>query len=103
MLQHLYDQLSHQVRILGRTTGEKWVIKKRRTYTAYAAMILPVGRGRIAQDQLQRIRRRPHVQVGVEEAGTVLIVILQGMTSHVLAGDNALAVRPLTGEGQTAQ
>jgi len=54
----------------------------------------------IAQDVLQRVRRRSHIEVSAEEAGAVMVVVLQAVPGYSLVLDNRPAVLDITGERQ---
>ena len=54
--------------------------------------------GRVAQDPLERVRRRAHHEVRAHEAGAVLVVVLDAVPGDVLAGDDRLAFLPAARE-----
>src|SRR5207248_9410731 len=55
---------------------------------------------RIAQDVLQRVGGRPHIEVNADESRAVFIVILLAVAGHVLTPDNALTVLPVARKGE---
>lgn len=54
----------------------------------------------IGQNVFKAIWWRPHVEVGVEESCTVVIIILYAVTCHVFAFDDGNTLVEITGKNQ---
>ena len=59
-----------------------------------------VRAGGVAEDVLQRVRRRAHVEVDADEPGAVLVVVFLAVPGDALAPDDALAILEVTRERQ---
>src|SRR5689334_14718404 len=92
VLQHLDHLLAGAERVGGGPAGDERVVDDDRDLLAEVAVVPAVRSGGVAQDVLQRVRRRAHVEIGVEEAGAVLVVVFLAVTGHVLSPDDALPV-----------
>ena len=63
-------------------------------------MILPGRSNRVAQDQFQGVGRWANIDIRVEKAGAIFIIVFQGMAGDMLAPNNALAVNPIARKRQ---
>ena len=65
---------------------------------ANVAQERPVRGCCVTEDVLQRIGWRTHVEVGPQEPGAVLVVVLEGVASHPLALEDALPILRVASE-----
>ena len=98
VLEHLDDLLPGEVQVRRRAAGDEGVVDDDGRLLAEVADVPAAGRGRVAQDVLERVRRRAHVEVRAHEARAVLVVVLDAVAGDVLAGDDALAVLQVASE-----
>src|SRR2546423_10989174 len=99
-LQHLDHLLPGAERVRGGPSGHERLVDDDGDLPAEVAVVPAVRTGRVAQDVLQRVRRRAHVEVDAEEPGAVLVVVFLAVPGNVLSPDDALAVAPVPREGQ---
>src|SRR4051794_31428142 len=100
VLEHLDHLLAREVRVRRRASRHERVIDDHRPLVAVVAVVGAAWLGRVAEDELERIRRRAHHEARAHEARAVLVVVLEAVARHVLAGDDAPAVLPVPGEDQ---
>src|SRR3954469_12151098 len=100
VLEHLDHLLSGEVGVRRRAARDERVVDDDGGLVAVVAVVGAAGRGGVAEDPLQRVRRRAHDEVRAHEAGAVLVVVLDAVARDVLAGEDAVALLPVAGEGE---
>src|SRR4051812_689197 len=103
--EHFDDLLPGQIAVRGRSPGDEGIVDNDAGFLAEVADVLTLRPRGIAQDEFQRVGRRPHVEgqgivPAAHEAGTVLVVVLDAVSGDPLAPDDALAVLDIAGEGE---
>src|SRR4051794_32923275 len=97
VLEHLDHLLARQVRVRRRASRHERVVDDHRPLVAVVAVVGAAWLGGVAEDELQRIRRRAHHEARAHEARAVLVVVLEAVAGHVLARDDAAAGPPGAG------
>src|SRR5690349_19351707 len=100
LLEDLDHLLAGEIRVRCGAPGDERVVDDDRRGVAHVADVLAVGRGGVAEDVLERVRRRAHVEHDADEARAVLVVVLLAVPGDALARDDALAVAEVAGEGE---
>src|SRR3954470_18342551 len=100
VLEHLDHLLPGQVRVRRRATRYERVVDDDRRLVAVVAVVGAARSGRVAQDPLERVRRRAHDEVRAHEAGAVLVVVLDAVARDVLAREDRLTLLPVAREGE---
>src|SRR3954453_17003703 len=86
VLEHLDHLLSGQIGVRRRAARDERVVDDDGGLVAVVAVVGAAGSRGVAQDPLQRVRRRAHDEVRAHEAGAVLVVVLDAVAGDVLAG-----------------
>src|SRR5579862_2077485 len=76
LFQDFNHLLACEIGVRGRAARHERVVHYHRGLLADVAMIGAIGPGGVAQDVLEGIRRRAHVQISAQETGAVFVVVL---------------------------
>ena len=86
------------MRALQRARRDEWIVNDDRCPLTKITVVLALRTNGIAEEVLQNVRRRPHVEVSSHETSAIFVVLLDAVAFYVLPGDDGITFIEVTGE-----